>query len=123
MDMTSRNIQQDDSTLAFRKTVSSNLKIQMALSGVTQGQLADALSVTQSSVSQKLRGVITWTLDDIARASKFFRVPPTSLVSSEAIDMLAPRQQGTEVVAGTKPRFLVLPTECPLRDSNPGHAD
>ena len=51
----------------FHERVAANVRAEMARVGVTQGQLATVLGITQQSVSAKRRGETPFTLNDLDR--------------------------------------------------------
>lgn len=48
---------------------------------VTQTQLADALELSQPSVSARLSGATPWTLDELVAAARFLGVTVADLVA------------------------------------------
>lgn len=55
------------------------MKVAMTLRNVKQKDLANALGVDRSSISQKMTRRVAWSLEDIEKASDFFHVKPEAL--------------------------------------------
>ena len=96
----------------LRNNVTTNMKVAMAITNVYQKDLAKVLGITQPTLSSKLAGKTTWTLDDIERASDFFHVKPEAFLVA-----------GHGFEPWTSLNDDLAPKPCPLRDSNPRHAD
>ena len=63
--------------------------------------LADALGVTQATMSRKLKGLVTWSVTDLACASGFLGVPVEVLVPAEAIE-----KAKRPTLSGQAPEFI-----------------
>lgn len=70
----------------LQETVTHNLKSYMTEQKVNQQQLAEALGLNASTVSQKMTKRVNWTLDDIEKASEFFKVNPEALVAGSGFE-------------------------------------
>ena len=62
------------------------MKVAMTLRNVKQKDLANALGVDRSSISQKMTRRVAWSLEDIEKASDFFHVKPEALVSGDDLN-------------------------------------
>lgn len=69
-----------DDVHSLRNNVATNIKVAMAMTNVYQKDLAQVLGITQPTLSSKLAGKTTWTLDDIEKVSSFFHVNPETLL-------------------------------------------
>lgn len=52
----------------------------MARSRRTQSDLAEMLHVTPTAVSNRLRGIVPWDINELARVAEFLGVPLTDLL-------------------------------------------
>lgn len=66
-----------------------NVRVRMALYDIKQGTLAEALHLTQATLSTKLNRRVEWTIADIANAAVFFKEPVENLVSDSAIEAIS----------------------------------
>ena len=66
-----------------------NVRVRMALYDIKQGTLAEALHLTQATLSTKLNRRVKWTVADIANAAVFFKEPVENLVSDSAIEAIS----------------------------------
>lgn len=66
-----------------------NVRVRMALYDIKQGTLAEALHLTQATLSTKLNRRVEWTVADIANAAVFFKEPVENLVSDSAIEAIS----------------------------------
>ena len=138
----SKNDLQDDFIdlpQALQLTITENIYMLKRRTKVKQEVLAKALHISQSTLSQKFSGQVRWSISDLAYAADFFEVSAAWLISNNFISpdnsrrelagatpgarfFVEPDDGENEGTAGgnARPRFFVM---CPLRDSNPGHAD
>ena len=74
----------------------------MFLRRITRKQLGEALGVTPAAAGRKLRGEISWSLDDIYSAAEFLGVEVTSLLPRKTKTPAQLMLDGSsDVVAGT----------------------
>lgn len=66
--------------------VTQNMRIAMAMRGVSQKELAAAMGFNPSAISQKMTGRVLWNLEDIEKASDFFNVKPEALVAGHGFE-------------------------------------
>ena len=59
-------------SVSLQDIVTRNMKVAMTLRNVKQKDLANALGVDRSSISQKMTRRVAWSLEDIEKASDFF---------------------------------------------------
>lgn len=59
------------------------IHILMRRRGMSQGELAPHLGIDQSSMSKKLYGKRTWTLDELLAVAQVFDVPITELLPGD----------------------------------------
>lgn len=104
------------------KVVSWNVRMLLTARGSAQSAMAEALGIQPGTMSNKIQGRIAWSLADIVRAAAFLETKPETLMDDSL--MLQMGGNNRIIAAGdTRPRYFVMPERCPLRDSNPGHAD
>lgn len=60
-------------SVSLQDIVTRNMKVAMTLRNVKQKDLANALGVDRSSISQKMTRRVAWSLEDIEKASDFFQ--------------------------------------------------
>ena len=66
-----------------------NVRVRMALYDIKQNTLAEALCLTQATLSTKLNRRTEWTVADIANAAAFFKEPVENLVGDSAIEAIS----------------------------------
>lgn len=95
------------------------VRAHLARIGVTQGQLAKALGVSQQSVSDRMRGRTPWTLDETTALEHVLGLTPGALLHA-ALDAV-PRYLET----AKAPRRSEGPSDdvCAPRDLNPEPID
>ena len=71
---------------SLQDVVTRNMRVAMALRGVNQTKLAEALGVDRSAISQKMTRRVAWSLEDIEKASGFFKVDPEALVAGHGFE-------------------------------------
>ena len=54
----------------------------MQAAGVTQADLADALGVTQPTISNKINGRSPWKVHELAQAAVLLRVTPAEVLAA-----------------------------------------
>ena len=106
-----------ESAIKLQNIVNRNIRMRLAVGGIEQTQLGEAIGVTQGAISLKLRGVRAWSLDDLAAVADFFGIEVTDLVTDTVINAVVPQTRNAGV------RFLIYPQngikKCPPWDSNP----
>lgn len=75
-------------SVSLQDIVTRNMKVAMTLRNVKQKDLANALGVDRSSISQKMTRRVAWSLEDIEKASDFFHVKPEALVAGHGFEPL-----------------------------------
>lgn len=76
--------------------VARNLKRLMAERNIPQRLVADALQITQSNVSKRLKGTTRFTTDDLDALARAFDVHPSVLLSDAGQNWNAPAARGGE---------------------------
>ncbi len=107
----------------------------MALYDVRQTTLANALHITQATLSTKLNRRTEWTIADIANAAVFFQEPAENLITTSALDAInagsnyqvahnAPPDNSHRELAGTAgtARFFVEPEDEKKKGATGGNA-
>lgn len=100
-----------EKTTSLQDRVTLNIKMLLTLQSSKQKQLAKGIGISPTTLSDKISGKIRWNLDDIEKASDFLHVKPETLVAGHGFEPWTSLGDGP----ASKP--------CPLRDSNPRHAD
>lgn len=72
--------------LTLQQIVSRNMRMALGYYNTDQKTLAKALGQASSSISLKMRGKLTWSLEDIEKASGFFNVKPEALVAGHGFE-------------------------------------
>ena len=72
--------------VSLQDIVTRNMRIAMAAKNVRKKDLAEALGVDRSSISQKMTRRVNWNLEDIEKASGFFHVKPEALVAGQGFE-------------------------------------
>lgn len=86
-------------TLEVQRNLIQNIKIRLTLKDLSQKDLAEGVGISVPSVSLKMTGRTSWTLDDITRVSQFLHTPisvllsPPSLTPTEAEQNLIPHDR------------------------------
>ncbi len=62
------------------KVISWNVKMMLTAYGLSQTSLAEALGIQRAAMSKKLKGVVSWSVADLVRASHFLNTSPESLM-------------------------------------------
>lgn len=95
----------------IQESVTSSMKAIMGARGLKQSDLASALGLSASTISQKMTKRVAWTLDDIEKASEFFKVNPEALVAGHGFEPwtsgLLPRGPKVQIHEAT-PLSLIL---------------
>lgn len=77
-----------DASEHLQEVFTKNIRVRMALYDVRQTALAEAMHLTQATLSTKLNRRTEWTVADIANAAVFFREPVENLVSASALEAI-----------------------------------
>lgn len=64
--------------------VGANVRAEMARAGVTQAQLGEAVGVTQSAISARLRGATPFDINELHAVAAFLDVAVTDLLHVHA---------------------------------------
>ena len=94
-------------TSTIQDIVTRNMKIAMAVNDTNQQTLANELGISRSSVSQKMTHRVIWSLEDIEKAGKFFRISPAKFL--EPNGLLAVDMNDRDGGAIAEPRYFVMP--------------
>ena len=76
---------------------------------VRQADLAKSLGISQPTLSQKYSRTIEWTINDLAKAAVFFKVPVSYLVTDNFIEPSAEYQPGQNAPVDISRRELSAP--------------
>lgn len=72
-------------TGSIQDIVTRNMKIAMAVNDTNQQTLANELGISRSSVSQKMTHRVIWSLEDIEKAGRFFRISPARFLEPNGL--------------------------------------
>lgn len=84
-----RHQQQADKTLEIQKNLIRNIRIRLTLKNLSQKNLAEGVGISIPSISLKMTGRTSWSLDDIVRVSEYLgaslstMLEPPSLTAQE----------------------------------------
>lgn len=84
-----------DETSDIQKNLIQNIRIRLVLKGLSQKKLAQGMGISVPSLSLKMTGRTSWSLDDVVRVSSFLGIPlttllaPPSLTTKELADPMA----------------------------------
>ena len=84
-----RHQQQADKTLEIQKNLIRNILIRLTLKNLSQKNLAEGVGISIPSISLKMTGRTSWSLDDIVRVSEYLgtslltMLEPPSLTAQE----------------------------------------
>ncbi|EFH71699.1 helix-turn-helix domain-containing protein [Gardnerella swidsinskii] len=70
---------------SLQDIVTYNVRVMLAIRQRTQKGLAEAMKISAPTLSQKFTGRTRWNMDDIEKASSYFKVKPEALVSSQLV--------------------------------------
>lgn len=76
--------------------VAAEVRAHMARVRINQTQLAEALGITQSSVSKRLRGVIAFDTDELQRVAELLGVHPAVLLGGAPGNTPEPPSRNTD---------------------------
>lgn len=62
--------------------VGREIRAQMARKDLNQADIAEVLGVTQTSVSNRLRGLVPWDINELAQVADYLGVPLADLLPS-----------------------------------------
>ena len=96
--------------LTLQQIVSRNMRMALGYYNTDQKTLAKALGQASSSISLKMRGKLTWSLEDIEKASGFFNVKPEALVAGHGFEHGPLGYEPSELPSCSTPRRLVSQT-------------
>lgn len=65
--------------------VTANIRAEIARANLTQTHLAEALGLTQQSVSDRMRGRTPFTVDELLLVAALLNIPVTRLVDVEQV--------------------------------------
>lgn len=80
-------------TAEIQKNLIQNIRIRLTLKDLSQKDLAEGMGISVPSISLKMTGRTTWSLDDIVRISKFLGTPISVLLAPPS---LSPSEYQTE---------------------------
>ena len=103
------NVVEMDISDELQQIITDNMFWLKRRSMVRQADLAKSLGISQPTLSQKYSRTIAWTINDLAKAAVFFKVPVSYLVTDNFIEPSA------EYQPGKMPRFDISRRELPLR--------
>lgn len=63
----------------FAAQVAANIRAEVARRGLTQGQLAAGLGISQTNVSKRARGKVEWSLNEIETVARLLGTTVSAL--------------------------------------------
>lgn len=105
-------IRQFPGSVPLTATVAEEVRALMGRRIVTQKQLADVLQVSQGQVSKRLKGLIPFDTNEIAKLAAYFDVHPAELLGGVA----PPTGNRPEPTQATTGRYPSIPTLVTNRD-------
>lgn len=84
---------------SLSETVASNILAEAGRRRMSQSDLGQALGLTRQAVSDRYRGRVPWTLDEVERAAAVFGVPLPYLLSIPWLPRLDSNQQPSDYVS------------------------
>jgi transcriptional regulator with XRE-family HTH domain len=70
-------------TNTYATRVAASVRAELARKKITQGQLADALGMTQPAISRRVSGQLPFDVDEIQRIAEFLSVPVTQFMTED----------------------------------------
>ena len=95
-----RHQRQSKETFEVQRNLIQNIKIRLTLKDLSQGDLAEGMGISVSSVSLKMTSRTSWTLDDITRVSQFLHTPISVLLSPP---LLTPTEAEQDLIPHDRP--------------------
>ena len=80
------NVVEMDISDELQQIITDNMFWLKRRSKVRQADLAKSLGISQPTLSQKYSRTIAWTINDLAKAAVFFKVPVSYLVTNNFIE-------------------------------------
>lgn len=103
------NVVEMDISDELQQIITDNMFWLKRRSMVRQADLAKSLGISQPTLSQKYSRTIAWTINDLAKAAVFFKVPVSYLVTDNFIEPSAEYQPGQNAPVDISRRELSAP--------------
>lgn len=98
-----RHQQQADETLEIQKNLIRNIRIRLMLKNLSQKNLAEGVGISIPSISLKMTGRTSWSLDDIVRVSEYLGVSLSTILEPPSLTAQEVEQEAeTEPVLSSK---------------------
>ena len=72
----------DDQAKRVERTICLNIRILLASQQLDQRGLAEALGMTDASISRKMNGITSWSITDLVNTAVYLHVPLERIISS-----------------------------------------
>lgn len=59
--------------------IATTIRVALTAAGKTQAQLADAIPLPRSSLSERMTGLVDWRVGELYRAALFLEIPVAAL--------------------------------------------
>ena len=82
LSMTTQTIKK---TASLEDTLVTNIRVALAMKKMSQNALAKQMGITGGALSQKMRGTVTWTLQDLEKAGQLLGVEPAVLLDPHGL--------------------------------------
>lgn len=89
----------DEQSTTTTEGVNAEIRAHMARRRVRQSDLADALGIHQSSVSERMTGKVSWNIDELDRIAGFLDLPITALFPASDLGKTESRCTGQIALA------------------------
>lgn len=80
--------------IALEEVISRNIRLALLLRSKNQSDLARNFGVSPATISQKMHGIIAWTIADVSKASKFLNVSPGKFLEPNGLLSIDANEDG-----------------------------
>ena len=109
IDQSVSNVVEMDISDELQQIITDNMFWLKRRSRVRQADLAKSLGISQPTLSQKYSRTVAWTINDLAKAAVFFKVPVSYLVTDNFIEPSSEYQLEHNVPVDISRRELSAP--------------
>ena len=83
--MTTYAVMPTTETISLDTVICDNMRIALAMRKKNQADLARAFGVSSTLISQKMRGITSWTISDMAKAGKYLGIAPSRFLDPNGL--------------------------------------
>ena len=80
--MTTSTLSASKATGTLQNVVTVNMRVAMAVAGVSQARLSKVLGMSPSALSQKMKNRISWSIEDMEKAGRYFNIEPAKFLQT-----------------------------------------